>query len=92
VPPSRATREGTHSRGRAETCRPWLSASVAARRSRRRDAAEATEPPEATNAAAELVATIDVTPADAAPTLLLIVVGEQRALGRGREVEVDLRT
>ena len=76
---------------------PRLGAVVAAA-ARRRRAAEATEAPEATDAAhaahaapVDVVAPIDVAPAEAAPALLLMGF-EQAALGRGRQVEVDLDT
>ena len=77
-------------------CGPRLGAVVAAA-ARRRRAAEATEAPEAPDAAhaahaatVDVVAPIDVAPAEAAPALPMGF--EQAALGRGRQVEVDLDT
>ena len=76
---------------------PRLGAFVAAAACRRRaaEATEAPEAPEATDAAhaapVDVVAPIDVAPAEAAPALLLMFF-EQAALGRGRQVEVDLDT
>ena len=69
---------------------PRLGAVVAAAACRRR-AAEATEAPEATDAAhaahaapVDVVAPIDVAPAEAAAPALLLMGFEQAALGRGR--------